>query len=202
MGRESQLRGTPERLTAREQDLVAFYIETRNATEAARRAGYKHPNVMGPRVIKRPRIAQAIERVLGEALRNAAVTKERIVAELALLAFSNMADYTRLVGRTRVTDLSNVTREQMAAVAELTVEDFKDGRGRGARDVRKTKLKLAEKRAALSDLAKLLGYVVDRHELSGAGGGPVKVERVERVIVDPANPDGESVPAASEEGEI
>jgi hypothetical protein len=42
-----------------------------------------------------------------------------------------------------VLDYSELTRDQAAALVEVTVEDFKDGRGDDARDVRRVKFKLA-----------------------------------------------------------
>ena len=45
-----------------------------------------------------------------------------------------------------------------------TVDDYIDGRGENARDVRKVKFKLADKRAALMDIAKLFGWIVEKRE--------------------------------------
>jgi len=74
-------------------------------------------------------------------------------------------DYMRL-GPTGdpVLDFSNLTREQAAALTEVTVDDYLDGRGKNARDVRKVKFKLGDKRAALMDIAKLFSWVVERRE--------------------------------------
>jgi hypothetical protein len=63
-----------------------------------------------------------------------------------------------------VLDFSALTRDQAAALVEVTVEDFKDGRGEGARELRRVKFKLADKRAALVDMGRHLGMFVDRHE--------------------------------------
>lgn len=50
-------------------------------------------------------------------------------------------------------------------------------------------IKLRDQDAALANVAKHLGMLKDRTELTGLNGGPVQVERIERVIVDPRKPD-------------
>jgi Tn3 transposase DDE domain len=59
-----------------------------------------------------------------------------VVAELAKLGFANMLDFMRpgKDGDPHL-DFSALTRDQAAALAEVTVDDFVDGRGEGARDV-------------------------------------------------------------------
>ena len=76
-----------------------------------------------------------------------------------------MLDYMR-VGSSGdpVLDFSNLTREQAAALTEVMVDDYLDGRGEEAREVRKVKFKLADKRAALMDIAKLFGWITERRE--------------------------------------
>src|ERR1700690_457845 len=62
-------------------------------------------------------------------------------------------------------NLSELTRDQAAALAEVTVEDFKDGRGDDARDVRRIKFKLSDKRSALVDMGKHLGMFREKLDL-------------------------------------
>ena len=90
--------------------------------------------------------------------------------------FSNMLDYVKVDGPDAFVDLSTLTRDQAAAIQEVTVEDYKDGRGENARDVRRVKVKLSDKRAALVDIGKHLGMFKELHEHSGKDGGPIKVE--------------------------
>src|SRR5271154_3926882 len=77
-----------------------------------------------------------------------------------------MMDYMKIdpaTGDPRL-DWSDLTREQAAALTEVTVDDYVDGRGDTARDVRKVKFKLGDKRAALMDVAKLFGWIVEKRE--------------------------------------
>ena len=64
-------------------------------------------------------------------------------------------------------DLSAATRDQLAAVKEFVVEDFFDGRGEDAREVRRVKIRLADKIAALDKLGRHLGIYNDTLELKG-----------------------------------
>src|SRR5271154_1786337 len=77
-----------------------------------------------------------------------------------------MMDYMKIdpaTGDPRL-DWSGLTREQASALTEVTVDDYIDGRGENARDVRKVKFKLGDKRAALMDIAKLFGWIVEKRE--------------------------------------
>ncbi len=90
---------------------------------------------------------------------------ERVAVELGRIGFANMGDYMR-VGPSGdpVLDFWKLTRERAAALTEVTVDDYVDGRGEAAREVRKVKFKLGDKRAALMDIAKLFGWIIERRE--------------------------------------
>jgi phage terminase small subunit len=114
------------------------------------------------------------------AIERSAITKQRVLEELAKIGFANMADYMRAgPDGDPVLDFSALTRDQAAALVEVIVEDFKDGRGEGARDVRRVKFKLADKRAALVDMGRHLAMFVDRPERSGDQGGSTSLTREE-----------------------
>jgi phage terminase small subunit len=46
-------------------------------------------------------------------------------------------------------------------------------RGEKARDVKRVKFRLADKRAALVDLGRHLGMFVNKHQYTGKDGGPI-----------------------------
>lgn len=66
-------------------------------------------------------------------------------------------------------DLSRLTREQAAAIQEITVEEYKEGTGEEARNVKRVKFKLADKRAALVDIGRHFGLFVDKKEIGKPG---------------------------------
>jgi len=164
-------------LTAKQKRFVDEYLVDLNATQAAIRAGYsaKTARSVGSENLTKPDIAAAIEKRQKRLADKYEVNQERIVAELARIGFANMQDYMRAGSDgDPYLDFSGLTRDQAAALAEVTVEDFKDGRGEDARDVRRVKFKLHDKRAALVDLGKHLGMFKERVEHTGPNGGPIE----------------------------
>jgi hypothetical protein len=69
------------------------------------------------------------------------------------------------------------TRDQLAALNSLDVEEYTEGRGNEARSVKRIKIKLSNKRQALMDLAKIARMLpADRLEHSGSIEHHVKPE--------------------------
>ena len=181
-----------QNLTDKQKRFVEEYLIDLNATQAAIRSGYsvKTAKSQGQRLLTKADVAGAIAFLQAERSKRTEITADRVLEELAKIGFSNMQDYIRTTpAGDAYVDLSELTRDQAAAVSEITTEDFIDGRGEDARDVRRVKIKLSDKRAALVDIGKHLGMFIDRKEITGKDGEPVRVEEVRRVIVDPADPD-------------
>jgi phage terminase small subunit len=110
--------------------------------------------------------AKATERAIDKL----AVTKESILAELARIGFANMLDYVQpsAAGGFAV-NLPALSRDQGAAIQEVIVEY----QTRGVDDkagVRRVRLKLADKRAALVDLGRHLGLFVERRHVTTEHG--------------------------------
>ncbi len=170
-------------LRPKQQRFIDEYLIDGNATRSAIAAGYSRKTApfMGYENLNKPHIAEEIARRQAARAEKHDVTADRIVAELAKLGFSNMQDYMR-VGPSGdpVLDYSKLNRDQAAALQEVTVEDFVDGRGDDAREVRRVKFKLADKRAALVDLGKHLGMFTERQNLSGTINVVTGVPRAER----------------------
>lgn len=168
-------------LNARQQRFVDEYLIDLNATQAAIRAGYseKTAAVIACENLNKPNIAAAIQIAQAERAERTQITADKVLTELGKLGFSNMLDYLKVgADGDPYTDFSALTREQAAAISEVTVESFKDGRGEDARDVRRVKFKLTDKRAALVDIGKHLGMFKEHIEHTGKDGGPIQTEDV------------------------
>ena len=101
------------------------------------------------------------------------LTGEKVLQELALLAFANMTDYIEIGqdGAARV-ELSRVDREKGAAIQEVTVDEItratrpKDGKPT-FETVKRIKFRLADKGQNLERLGRHLKLFTDKVELMG-----------------------------------
>jgi len=160
------------------------------ADEAYATAGYRPDRGNASRLTANDSVRSRVDEIQGKAAAKVGVSIERVLDELARIGFANMADYMKAGSDgDPYLDFSELTRDQAAALVEVTVEDFKDGRGEDARDVRRVKFKLGDKISALEKIGKHLGMFKDRVEHTGVNGGPIEVARIERVIVRPSNSD-------------
>lgn len=145
-------------LTPKQERFVAEYLVDLNATQAALRSGYspRTAHKIGSENLHKPAVIEAIAAAQASRAERAELTADMVVSELRALGFSNMRDYVDEDGALR--PLHELTREQSAAISELTVTDVVVVRGEQSTVVsRKTKLKLAAKREPLVDLGKHLG---------------------------------------------
>ena len=147
-------------LTAKQRRFVEEYLLDANATQAAIRAGYSESNArqQGHRLLTKANVADAIEKAQAERAERVQVTADEVLAELKKLGFSNMLDYATVqADGTAYVDLSSLTREQAAAIQEMTVDEYTEGRGEDARPVKKVKVKLVDKKGTLELLGRHLG---------------------------------------------
>lgn len=182
-------------LNPRQEVFVREYLTDLNATRAAIAAGYKPTaaKVTGCRMLTRGNVAVAIEKQRQERLAKLGIRADRVLEELARLGFSNMLDYIQVENGDAYIDLSKLDRQTAAAIQELTVDEYTEGRGEQAREVKRTKFKLSDKRGSLELLGKHLGLFADRVELTGADGGAlaIKVAVVHIGVIIPSNGDGD-----------
>jgi phage terminase small subunit len=174
-------------LTPKERRFVSEYMVDLNGTKAAVRAGFaaRSAGVTASRLLKKPKIARAIEAEQQRLADMTGITAARVLNELALLGFANMADYVTGEGEGRQLDLTRASRDQMAAVSEYTVESFWERTDAGKpREVRRIKMKLHDKKGALVDIGRHLGmFAADNKrevELTDKTGDDAKAELTRR----------------------
>lgn len=177
-------------LTPLTQRFIAEYLAApdQNAEAAMLRAGYKgkHARQYAYHALQRAEVMAEIQRKLAPTLKRLEITKERVLEELAKIGFANMQDYIAISGdgTSFDVDFSKLTREQAAAIQEITV-DATGGVGDGERrQVLRTRFKLAEKRGALELMGKYLKLFTDKVESSGPDGGPIQ-ENITVTFVKP-----------------
>lgn len=170
-----------KKLTAKQQRFVEEYLIDLNATQAAIRAGYsaKRAAEIGYQLLQKTTVQEMIQTAQQERSERTQITADQVLQELAKLGFSNMMDYMSVgANGDPYVDLSRLTRDQAAAITEVTVEDFLDGRGEDARDVRRVKFKLADKRAALVDIGRHLAMFTDKQEVNATVAADVQIIQI------------------------
>lgn len=135
--------------TAKQQRFIAEYLVDLNATQAAIRAGYKKQSakVTGCRLLTKANIKAAIEARRRTLADKTEVTQERVITELARIAFSNMGEFVDFdPAGVRIKPSSAVDTRCLAEVSETVTQ------AGGT-----VKFKLHDKIAALSKLGEHLG---------------------------------------------
>ena len=158
-------------LTEKQRRFCHEYLVDLNATQAAIRTGYskKTAESQGSRLLTNVEVRKLIDDLKLARAEKLEITKDRVLREIAKSAFSNILDYMEVQpDGTAIVDLSNMTREQAAALGEITVDSYTEGNGEELKDVKRVKIKLNDKGKALDQLGRHLQLFTDRIDLSGA----------------------------------
>ncbi|SDX63227.1 phage terminase small subunit [Collimonas sp. OK242] len=144
-------------LNSRQLRFIDEYLIDLNATQAAIRAGYSKKTAaeQGFALLRKPQIQQAIQVRQKELANKAGVTRERIVSELAKIAFCDMRKLFNGDGSMKlVADLDDDTAGALASVE--TAEIKATGEPGQPQNFTK-KIRLWDKLGALEKLIKHLG---------------------------------------------
>lgn len=148
-----------------------------NGTQAALRAGYakSHARQQAHDLLSKPDMQAWLAKLQAPAIRKFEVTQERIMEEVAHIAFSNILDYVTVDkdGQAYV-DLSRCTREQASALAQIEIIEMPpvDMYAHGVtepqqREVLKVKIKTWDKLNALEKLMKRHGLLKEHIVVTG-----------------------------------
>lgn len=175
----------PKSLTKRQERFKAEYILSLNATNAAIKAGYSEKTAysQGQRLLKNVEIAAAIAKETGKVCTKLEISAERVLAEIAKLAFFDPRKLFESDGSPiQVHELDD---ETAMAVAGFEFIELFEGTGdqKHAYGLLK-KYKLTDKRASLELLGKYLKLFTDRTEVTGLNGGPIQVRTLNDFYAD------------------
>lgn len=147
-------------MTKKQNRFVEEYLIDLNATQAAIRAGYSPDTAkeIGCENLTKPNIRACIDRAMAERSKRTGVNADRVVQELAKIAFVNA---TEVIDPATATVKEDALPEDTAAIQSVKVKTFgEDGLER--------EIKMADKLKALELLGKHMGMFKDKVELSGA----------------------------------
>lgn len=153
------------KLTEKQQRFAEEYLIDLNATQAAIRAGYsvKTANEQGSRLLTNVSVRAYIDSRMAELSRRTGVTQERIMRELARIAFVNPTD---VVDIDEASIRSSATDDDTAAIASVKVKripgEFGDGEER--------EIRFADKIKALELLGKRFAMWTDKQQVEGNVG--------------------------------
>lgn len=176
-----------KQLNPRQATFVREYLVDLNANQAALRAGYSPSKAglytHGALLLRRPQIAEAVKQAMDERAERTRVTADRVLQEIAAIAFSDIGavcawrghsagkdqaagrDYRRYDTELEIFDSSRIDPLARRAIAKVRRME------RGA-----LRIEMHDKLGALELLGRHLGlFAVKRLELTGKDGGPVRV---------------------------
>lgn len=144
------------KLTDKQKKFVEEYLIDLNATQSAIRAGYspKTANEQGARLLANVSIQEAISKAMAERSRRTGINQDRIVQELARIAFVKITDVVDPDGEIN----TNASDDDLACIESYKVEDSDSVNG----STSKREVKLASKIKALELLGKHVGMWNDK----------------------------------------
>ena len=154
-------------LTDQQWNLIDHYFDPDvkfNKTEACRRAGYANPDKQNGRLFGNKKIVREIERRRRRLAEHFKVGPQEVLAELTKIGFVNVFDFGEPNDEGfYIVDPTKLTRDQMAAVAEIKpILNQKTGEQIGQL------VRFHDKIAALDKLARNLGLFNDSLKLEGS----------------------------------
>jgi phage terminase small subunit len=135
---------------------------------------------IGRQNLRKLGIAEAIAKAQDKRAERCEVTADWVVDELRKIAGANLLDYVSVDGEL---DLLALTRDQGAALCEVTITNLKDG-------AKRVKFRLHDKQTALVSLGRHLGMFSTQHHHDGqievvTNARQFIIEQLERLAVSP-----------------
>lgn len=148
-------------MTEKQKIFADEYLIDLNATRAYKVAYPRVKNdetaaAAAARLLKNVKVVTYIEKRMQDRQKRTEVTQDRVIEELAAIAFARATDFAQIVnGNVVLTDTADLTESQTKAIAGIKEGKFG------------IELKLNDKEKALELLGRHLGMFKDRLEVSG-----------------------------------
>ena len=149
-------------MTDKQKRFVEEYLIDLNATQAAIRAGYspKTANEQGNRLLTNVSVQTELNKQMAKRSRRTGVTQDRVVRELAKIAFLDMTQVVDDHGRIK----DDATPEDRACIESIKYKSSSGDQGESV----EREVKVASKLKALELLGKHLGMYSDKLNIEGA----------------------------------
>lgn len=179
------------KLTAQQQKFCDEYLIDLNATQAAIRAGYsqKTATEQGARLLTNVKVQNYIEERKQDRVERTEITQDMVLKELAIIAFSNTADYANVVEKIgydkdgkeiKYKTVEPVLTEELTNEQKKALAVIKEGKFG-------LEVKPYDKVRALELLGKHLGMFEDKIEVKGQLNNPMAgltTEELKKLIND------------------
>ncbi len=148
------------KLTVKQQRFVDEYLIDLNATQAAIRTGYsvKTASVQGSRMLGNVKIQQAISEKMAARSRRTGVNQDRVVLELAKIAFVKMTDIVDSQGQIK----TSAAEDDLACIESVKYKKSESDTGASV----EREIKISSKLKALELLGKHLGMWNDKLDVN------------------------------------
>jgi len=147
------------KLTEKQKRFIEEYLIDLNATQAAIRAGYS-PNSardIGSENLTKPDIRARIDEALAERSKRTGINADRVLREIARIAFVNAAD---VINFDSATIAEGASTDDTAAISSVKVKTIPTKDGEGV----EREIRLCDKLKALELCGKHLGMFKDNPE--------------------------------------
>ena len=167
-----------DKLKQRELAFVVNYCVTFKIQHSAIVAGFppKGAHVQANRLLKKDTIQAAIREEMDDRMYDVRVNVNRVLHELAIVAFADYGDYIDFGDHGDVTlDLENMPEDASRAIQAIATKTIYSGSGKDRQAIRVvTRLKLHNKSHALERLGKYLQMFVEHRVDGGSDDRPLE----------------------------
>jgi len=135
-------------------------------SDAMRKAGYTEQTATKTQAayFARPEMVAEIERRRKQIIEDHGLTLEWVIERLMRIADSGrtLAKFKKVTADGYLDwDFTNATPKELSLINDINIDSYTEGRGKGARGVKRFKVNSSDPKAALDSLARILGAFND-----------------------------------------